>query len=85
MGAGLDGLVKCPCHVSILLSLTRYIYPKETAQIKKEKTMENILVVIRDEIRENRKVLMEILDILKDQRRGREQMKQAPKNYDKPR
>lgn len=47
--------------------------------------MENILVVIRDEIRENRKVLMEILDILKDQRRAREQMKQAPKNYDKPR
>lgn len=71
--------------MSILLSLTRYIYSKETAQIKKEKTMENILVVIRDEIRENRKVLMEIRDILKDQRRAREQMKQAPKNYDKPR
>lgn len=47
--------------------------------------MENILVVIRDEIRANRKVLEEIRDILKDQRRSREQMKQAPRNYDKSR
>lgn len=43
--------------------------------------MENILVVIRDEIRENRKVLEEIRDILRDrQGRGvREMHKPAPK------
>lgn len=44
--------------------------------------MENILVVIRDEIRENRKVLEEIRDILRDrQGRGvREMHKQNPDN-----
>lgn len=40
--------------------------------------MENILVVIRDEIRENRKVLEEIRDILKNQRNYREMHKPAP-------
>lgn len=39
--------------------------------------MENILVVIRDEIRKNREVLEEIRDILKDRRGTREMMKQA--------
>lgn len=37
--------------------------------------MENILVVIRDEIRENRKVLEEIRDILKHERNYREMQK----------
>lgn len=40
--------------------------------------MENILVVIRDEIRENRKVLEEIRDILKHQINYREMQKPAP-------
>lgn len=40
--------------------------------------MENILVVIRDEIRENRKVLEEIREILKHQRNYREMHKPAP-------
>lgn len=40
--------------------------------------MENILVVIRDEIRENRKVLEEIRDILKHQINYREMQKSAP-------
>lgn len=40
--------------------------------------MENILVVIRDEIRENRKVLEEIRDILKHQINYREMRKPAP-------
>lgn len=40
--------------------------------------MENILVVIRDEIRENRKVLEEIRDILKHQINYREMRKSAP-------
>lgn len=39
--------------------------------------MENILVVIRDEIKENRKVLEEIRDILKHQRNYREMHKPA--------
>lgn len=50
--------------------------------------MENILVVIRDEIRENRKVLEEIRDILKHQRNYREIHKPAPtpgKTNDQPR
>ena len=38
--------------------------------------MENILVVIRDEIRENRKVLEEIRDILRE-RSGKGVMKHA--------
>lgn len=40
--------------------------------------MENILVVIRDEIRENRKVLEEIRDILKHQINYHEMQKPAP-------
>lgn len=40
--------------------------------------MENILVVIRDEIRKNREVLEEIRDLLKDRRGTREMMKHAP-------
>lgn len=52
--------------------------------LKGEKKMENILVVIRDEVRENRKVLEEIRDILRDrQGRGvREMHKPAPKAVD---
>lgn len=42
--------------------------------------MENILVVIRDEIKKNREVLEEIRDLLKDRRGTREMMKQAPVN-----
>ncbi len=50
-----------------LLSFDLYLYVnKETALIKRRNKMENILVVIRDEIRENRKVLKEIRDILKE-------------------
>lgn len=39
--------------------------------------MENILVVIRDEIRKNREVLEEIRDILKAQRNYREMHKRS--------
>jgi len=50
--------------------------------------MENILVVIRDEIRENRKVLEEIRDILKQQngKQSRTDMEiNAVRNHDKSR
>ncbi len=59
-----------------------YTFTKETARLYLGyiggNIMENILVVIRDEIRENRKVLEEIRDILKHQRNYREMQKHAP-------
>ena len=58
-----------------------YTSAKETARLYLDtggNIMENILVVIRDEIRENRKVLEEIRDILKHQRNYREMHKSAP-------
>lgn len=39
--------------------------------------MENILVVIRDEIRKNREVLEEIRDLLKDRRGTRERINRS--------
>lgn len=45
--------------------------------------MENILVVIRDEIRKNREVLEEIRDLLKDRRGTREMMKHAPERINR--
>lgn len=57
--------------LELLLSFDSYFYTnKETALLKRRNKMENILVVIRDEIRENRKVLEEIRDILKSRNNG---------------
>ena len=75
-------MVKCPVSNYYPLSpfFNLYTSTKETARLYLDiggNIMENILVVIRDEIRENRKVLEEIRDILKNQRNYREMHKPA--------